>query len=175
MLEVASLRKTFDGERQHRGRKGSAETGGRVFAVNDVSFVVEEGDLVTLLGPIAATSDWPSRTIEALYPMAASSRTRSSPPCSPGSDAKVTTIRHAAIQLDTPDELRGVVTAIYQMSSRGGLALGDTLVGGVAGVIGPVAALTAEGLATAAIAAGVLSRPNAVRSYPAATQEAAHV
>jgi len=61
-------------------------------------------------------------------------------------DALATTVRHAAVQLETPDELRGRVSAIYQMASRGGPALGDTLVGSVAGVIGPVAALTLGGL-----------------------------
>ena len=43
---------------------------------------------------------------------------------------------NAAVQLSTPDALRGRVSSIYQMSSRGGPALGDTLVGAVAGVFG---------------------------------------
>lgn len=92
-----------------------------------------------------------------------------------GCDAMATTIRQAAVQLDTPDELRGRVTSIYQMSSRGGPALGDTLIGGLAGAIGPVAALTAGGVAATACAVGVLSRPNPVRSYAGVTQEPAHV
>ena len=80
-------------------------------------------------------------------------------------DAMATTIRHAAVQLETPDELRGRVSAIYQMSSRGGPALGDTLVGAVAGVLGPVTALTLGG-ALAALYAGVfIVRPNPVRAY----------
>ena len=66
-------------------------------------------------------------------------------------DAMATTIRHAAVQLETPDELRGRVSAIYQMSSRGGPALGDTLVGAVAGVLGPVTALTLGGALAAAL------------------------
>ena len=73
-------------------------------------------------------------------------------------DAMATTIRHAAVQLETPDELRGRVSAIYQMSSRGGPALGDTLVGAVAGVVGPVTALTLGGV-LAAVYAGVLHGP----------------
>ncbi|MYX63164.1 MFS transporter, partial [Streptomyces sp. SID8382] len=38
-------------------------------------------------------------------------------------DALATTVRHAAVQVETPDELRGRVSAIYQMASRGGPAL----------------------------------------------------
>ena len=57
-------------------------------------------------------------------------------------DAMATTIRHAAVQIDTPDELRGRVQAFYQMSSRGGPAIGDVVMGAFAGVVGPVVALT---------------------------------
>ncbi|MGH3263669.1 MAG: MFS transporter, partial [Trebonia sp.] len=42
-----------------------------------------------------------------------------------GFDAMATTIRQAAVQLETPDHLRGRVSSIYQMASRGGPALGD--------------------------------------------------
>jgi hypothetical protein len=35
-------------------------------------------------------------------------------------DAMATTIRQAAVQLETPDTMRGRVSAIYQMASRGG-------------------------------------------------------
>jgi hypothetical protein len=59
-----------------------------------------------------------------------------------GFDAMAVSVRHAAVQLDTPDELRGRVTGFYQMSSRGGPAIGDTAMGAFAGVVGPVAALT---------------------------------
>ena len=80
-------------------------------------------------------------------------------------DAMATTIRHAAVQLETPDELRGRVSAIYQMCSRGGPALGDTLVGAVAGVLGPVMALTLGGVLAAAYAGIFAARPNPVREY----------
>jgi MFS family permease len=83
-------------------------------------------------------------------------------------DAMATTIRHAAVQLETPDALRGRVSSIYQMSSRGGPALGDTLVGAAAGVVGPVAALSAGGVLAASYAASFLVRPNAVRAYAGA-------
>ncbi|MPY79732.1 MAG: MFS transporter [Actinophytocola sp.] len=83
-------------------------------------------------------------------------------------DAMATSIRHAAVQLETPDELRGRVSAFYQMSSRGGPALGDTLIGAVAGVVGPVVALTAGGLVPVCYAGAFLLRPTEVRSYQGA-------
>lgn len=57
-------------------------------------------------------------------------------------DAMATTIRQAAVQLETPDSMRGRVSAIYQMASRGGPALGDVNIGWIAGLLGPVAALS---------------------------------
>jgi MFS family permease len=80
-------------------------------------------------------------------------------------DAMSTTIRHSAVQLETPDALRGRVNSIYQMSSRGGPAVGNAVVGGVAGLLGPVTALTVGALVTIAYAAAMMSRPNVVRSY----------
>jgi hypothetical protein len=44
--------------------------------------------------------------------------------------------------LETPDAMRGRVSAIYQMASRGGPALGDVNIGWLAGLLGPVAALS---------------------------------
>jgi MFS family permease len=80
-------------------------------------------------------------------------------------DAMATTIRHAAVQLETPDEIRGRVSSIYQMSSRGGPALGDTLVGALAGALGPVTALSVGGALAAGYASAYLARPSAVRAY----------
>ena len=80
-------------------------------------------------------------------------------------DAMTTTIRHAAVQLETPDELRGRVSAIYQMSSRGGPGLGDTLVGAMAGALGAVTALTLGGALAALYAGFFIVRPNPVRAY----------
>jgi MFS family permease len=57
-------------------------------------------------------------------------------------DAMATTIRQAAVQLETPDAMRGRVSAIYQMASRGGPALGDVNIGWIAGFLGPVTALS---------------------------------
>jgi MFS family permease len=80
-------------------------------------------------------------------------------------DAMATTIRHAAVQIDTPDEIRGRVTAFYQMSSRGGPAIGDLVMGGFAALVGPVAALTVGGFGPMLVALGFASRPNRVRDY----------
>ncbi len=80
-------------------------------------------------------------------------------------DAMATTIRQAAVQLETPDELRGRVSALYQMASRGGPALGDTLIGAVAGVLGPVTALTVGGAVAATYSCAFLTKPNALREY----------
>jgi MFS family permease len=84
-------------------------------------------------------------------------------------DAMATTIRHAAVQVDTPDEIRGRVTAFYQMSSRGGPAIGDVVVGAFASVVGPVAALTIGGLGPVLVAGAFLTRPNVVREYASAS------
>jgi iron(III) transport system ATP-binding protein len=55
MLEVQNLIKSFDGERRKRRAHGQQSANGdapaRVFAVNDVNFKVEPGELFTLLGP----------------------------------------------------------------------------------------------------------------------------
>lgn len=80
-------------------------------------------------------------------------------------DAMATTIRHAAVQIDTPDPLRGRVTAFYQMSSRGGPALGDVVMGAFAGVVGPAVALTAGGFGPMLVALVFWARPNVVRDY----------
>jgi len=87
-------------------------------------------------------------------------------------DAMATTIRHAAVQIDTPDELRGRVTAFYQMSSRGGPALGDLLMGSFAVLVGgPVVALTIGGFGPMLVAAAFASRPNRVREYRGVVEE----
>ena len=80
-------------------------------------------------------------------------------------DAMATTIRHAAVQIDTPDEIRGRVTAFYQMSSRGGPAIGDVAMGAFAGAVGPVLALTLGGIGPMLVALAFWSRPNVVRDY----------
>jgi MFS family permease len=87
-------------------------------------------------------------------------------------DALATTVRHAAVQLETPDELRGRVQGFYQMSSRGGPAIGDVNVGWLASLLGPVAALTLGGLVSVALAGALLLRGGVVRDYEAADSPA---
>ena len=88
-------------------------------------------------------------------------------------DAMATTIRHAAVQIDTPDELRGRVTAFYQMSSRGGPAIGDTRMGAFAGVVGPVFALDApaEELSRRALAGRFVLVEGSPRILPEVSEE----
>ncbi|MDZ5445018.1 MFS transporter [Micromonospora sp. 4G57] len=90
-------------------------------------------------------------------------------------DAMATTIRHAAVQIDTPDELRGRVTAFYQMSSRGGPAIGDVVVGAFAGLVGPVVALTVGAFGPLIVAGSFSLRDNVVRSYTGMVPEDAEV
>jgi MFS family permease len=86
-------------------------------------------------------------------------------------DAVATTVRHAAVQVETPDALRGRVSAIYQMASRGGPAIGDGLVGAVAGALGPVGALTVGGLVPIAAALGTAVAGKTVRRYSIAESD----
>ena len=69
MLEVQNLIKTFDGERQKRRSRGQTSPNGeppRVFAVNDVSFSVEPGELFTLFGPSGCGKTTTLRSIAGL-------------------------------------------------------------------------------------------------------------
>ena len=69
MLQVQNLIKTFDGERQKRRSRSQASGNGqppRVFAVNDVSFSVEPGELFTLLGPSGCGKSTTLRSIAGL-------------------------------------------------------------------------------------------------------------
>jgi MFS family permease len=85
--------------------------------------------------------------------------------CLGAADALATSIRHATVLTETPDELRGRVSSIYQISSRGGPALGDGIVGGLAGALGPATALTLGAGVTLTYVTALLARPNRVRSY----------
>lgn len=79
-------------------------------------------------------------------------------------DAMHTAIRHAAVQLEVPDRMRGRVTALYQIASRGGPALGDMNIGAIAGPLGPVVALSIGGVVP--IVAAIVATKNAVlRNY----------
>lgn len=88
-------------------------------------------------------------------------------------DALATTIRHAAVQLETPDRLRGRVSAIYQMASRGGPALGDTVIGAMAAALGPALALTVGGLVPVLASVAAWGSGPTVRGYRAVGSAAA--
>ena len=64
MLRVNNLVKTFDGERRRRSR--GRTDGDRVFAVNDITFNVEDGSLFTLLGPSGCGKTTTLRSIAGL-------------------------------------------------------------------------------------------------------------
>lgn len=85
--------------------------------------------------------------------------------CIGACDAMATTIRQAAVQLETPDEMRGRVSALYQMASRGGPALGDLNIGWIAALLGPVTALTIGSLVPIAYAGLHAVRGSRVRDY----------
>lgn len=89
-----------------------------------------------------------------------------------GCDAMATTIRQAAVQLETPDPMRGRVSAIYQMGSRGGPALGDLNIGWMAGLLGPVGALSVGSVVPIAYAGLHLVRPGRVSRYAGAKESA---
>jgi MFS family permease len=82
-------------------------------------------------------------------------------------DALAATIRMSAVQLETPDELRGRVTSLYQLTGRGGPALGDANVGLIASLVGPVIALSAGALVPIIAAAAVWRWSSTVRDYEA--------
>jgi len=90
-------------------------------------------------------------------------------------DAMATTIRQAAVQLETPHELRGRVSATYQMASKGGPALGDTLMGSGAAALGPGVALVIGGVLTIAYVGAFLGKDNPVRRYRGTEPEPADV
>jgi MFS family permease len=62
-------------------------------------------------------------------------------------------VRHTLIQLDTPDELRGRVSAVSMFSAGGSTQLGDFRAGIMAGMIGTPASVAVGGLVTLAAAA----------------------
>jgi MFS family permease len=84
-------------------------------------------------------------------------------------DAMGTTVRHAVAQLETPDEMRGRTMALYTMSSRGGPAVGQMIMGSLAEVLGPTAALSLGALVPIVYSVMLLLRGGVVRNYQGAT------
>lgn len=80
-------------------------------------------------------------------------------------DAMATTVRHAAVQLETPDEIRGRVSSVYQMASRGGPSLGQLNIGWLSGLLGPAGALAAGSLVPIALSVGLALTGGRIRDY----------
>lgn len=80
-------------------------------------------------------------------------------------DAMGSTVRQAAIQVEIPDEIRGRVSSIQQIATRGGPSLGVMNVGAVASLIGPVLALTVGGLVPIVAAALASRMSTTLRTY----------
>ena len=80
-------------------------------------------------------------------------------------DAVATTLRQVLVQIDTPDRLRGRVTAAYQMVSRGGPSLGQAQMGAVAAQVGAPLALTLGASVTLVYAATLSLRGRTIRRY----------
>jgi MFS family permease len=79
-------------------------------------------------------------------------------------DSVQTTTRGAAIQMMTPDGLRGRVAAFQHMLQGGGPALGQMSMGAAAGALGPAVALVAGAIICAAINAGLYAARKDVRA-----------
>lgn len=73
-------------------------------------------------------------------------------------DSMQATIRNAAIQLMTPDRLRGRVSAFQHMLQGGGPALGQGTMGGAAGLLGLPAALIGGGVLCMALITSLVVR-----------------
>jgi hypothetical protein len=73
-------------------------------------------------------------------------------------DALQAAPRNAAIQLITPDELRGRVSAFQYMLTSGFPAVGEGLMGAIAGAIGAPVALVGGAVICATINVGILVR-----------------
>jgi MFS family permease len=81
------------------------------------------------------------------------------------SDAMATTLRQVLVQVDTPDRLRGRVTAAYQIVSRGGPSLGQAQMGALASALGAPLALTLGASVTVAYTALLALRGRTIRIY----------
>jgi MFS family permease len=86
-------------------------------------------------------------------------------------DAITTTLRHAVVQLDTPDHLRGRVTSAYQMVSRGGPSLGQVQMGALASSFGAPLALALGASAALVYTLWLALASTTVRGYDAAESE----
>lgn len=80
-------------------------------------------------------------------------------------DALGTSVRQAAVQIETPDDMRGRVTSLYGMASRGGPSLGDANIGWIAAFTGPVVALSVGGMIPILHSLMLAARTSTLRGY----------
>ena len=80
-------------------------------------------------------------------------------------DAVGTAIRQALVQVETPDRLRGRVTSLYQMVSRGGPAAGQAQLGATAAALGPPLALGIGAAVCLAFTLWMAATGTTVREY----------
>jgi len=80
-------------------------------------------------------------------------------------DAVAVTVRQAVTQLETPDRLRGRVSALYQMVARGGPALGQAQMGALAAAIGGPLALAIGSALTLGYTVSLSLGGSTVRDY----------
>ena len=76
-------------------------------------------------------------------------------------------IRQAAPLIESPDGLRGRVSALYGVFSKGGPAVGDAAMGAVAAAIGVTTALTLGGIVPILYGAAAAFRSDSLREYRA--------
>jgi MFS family permease len=82
-----------------------------------------------------------------------------------GLDALGATIRATTILLEAPDALRGRVSSLVHMATRGGPAIGSVNIGLLAGALGPVGALTVGALFPIASAIFAAFASSELRNY----------
>ncbi len=80
-----------------------------------------------------------------------------------GADTVATVFRHTILQTETPDELRGRISAINLVFVAGGPQLGQVESGIVAALLSPQIAVVTGGLATIAVAVVASRVPQVVR------------
>lgn len=88
-------------------------------------------------------------------------------------DALAEIPRQVAVQAETPDEKRGRVTALYQMASNGGPAVGNSLLGSLGAFVGIPLALAMGGSVTVLYTVFMATRSKTVRAYNHAPRVAA--
>jgi hypothetical protein len=82
-----------------------------------------------------------------------------------GLDAVGEITRQVAVQAETPDAMRGRVTALYQVASNGGPSVGQTFIGGLATAFGIPFALLIGGGVTVVYTGLLAIRSSTVRNY----------